>query len=104
MLLVNAILSAMVNLLILAGLPFFFYFAFQKWRRKRSFKEIAQRAGLQIGETRYIGYSLGFALAAVAILILWPPPFDLLVRKGSAMRSFASLDFSVQAITMTLLY
>ena len=104
MLLVFAALSALLNLVILAALPFFFYFAWQKWRRKRSFKEIVRRAGLQLGETRYIGYSLGFTLAAVAILIIWPPPLEPLVREGSAMRSFAGLGFGVQTIVMALLY
>ena len=104
MLLVYAALSALLNLVILAGLPFFFYFAYQKWRRKRGFKEIAQRAGLQLGEIRYIGYSLGVTLAAVALLIIWPPPLGPLVREGSAMGSFAGLGLSVQTIVMALLY
>jgi hypothetical protein len=68
MLLANAALSALVNLLVFAGLPFFTYFAYQKWRHKRAFGEISRRAGLQLGPGRYVAYSVAFALAAVAAL------------------------------------
>ena len=57
--------TTLANLVVIAGIPFFFYFAFQKWRRKRTFKEITQRAGLQLGEAKYIGYGLIVALAIV---------------------------------------
>ncbi|MCI0620127.1 MAG: hypothetical protein L0387_00355 [Acidobacteria bacterium] len=63
-LLVNAAISALLNLVLLGGLPYLFYFAYHKWRHKRGIVEIAQRAGLQLGEARYVGYSLAFSLAA----------------------------------------
>ena len=102
--LVNAALSALVNLVILVGLPFLFYFAFHKWRRKRGFGEIARRAGLQLGEVRYILYSLAFAFAGIVILILWPPPLEPLIREGSAQRAFAGLGLSGSTILLALLY
>ncbi len=104
MLLANAALSALLNLLVLAGLPFLFYFTYHKWRRKRGFREIAQRAGLQLGEGRYVGYSLAFALAAVAIFVIWPPPLEPFVREGSAQRSFVGLGLGGPTILMALLY
>ena len=104
MLLVYAALSALLNLVVLAGLPFLVYFIYQKWRRKRGFREIARRAGLQIGEARYIGYSLALTLFAVVVLVIWPPPLEPLVRQGSAMRSFAGLGLGAPTIVMALLY
>lgn len=104
MLLVNAALSALLNLLLLAGLPFLCYFAYQRWRRKRGFGEVAQRAGLQLGEGRYVGYSLAFTLAAVAILVIWPPPLEPFVRVGSAQRAFLGLGLGGPTIPMALLY
>jgi membrane protease YdiL (CAAX protease family) len=104
MVLGNAALSALLNLLLLAGFPFLFYFVYHKWRCKRGFKEIARRAGLQVGERRYIGYSLVFALVTVAVLVIRPLPLDSLVREGSAWRSFVGLGFGMPAVVMSLLY
>ncbi|HEY1378063.1 MAG TPA: type II CAAX endopeptidase family protein [Gemmataceae bacterium] len=100
----NAALSALLNLTALGGLPFLVYFAYQKWRRNRSFGEIARRAGLQLGDTRYIGYSLIAALATVAALTVWPPPLAPFLREGSPQRAFAGLGLGGQAVVMALLY
>ena len=70
-----ATISTLLNLLVLAGLPFLLYFAYQKRRHKRGIGEIAQRAGLRFGEGSYVGYSLVFALVGVAMLVIWPPPY-----------------------------
>ena len=104
MLLTNAALSALVNLLVFAGLPFFAYFVYHKWRHKRTFGEISRRAGLQLGAGRYLAYSAAFACAGVAILVLWPPPLDPLVRKGSPQRPFVGLGLGGPAVLMALLY
>jgi membrane protease YdiL (CAAX protease family) len=104
MLLANAALSALVNLLVFAGLPFFFYFVYQKCRHKRSFREISRRAGLQLGAGRYVGYSVAFALAAVAILVIWPPALDPFVRDGSPQQPFVGLGLGGPAVPMALLY
>ena len=104
MLLANAALSALVNLLVFAGLPFFAYFVYQKWRHKRAFGEILRRAGLQLGAGRYLAYSAAFACAGVAILVLWPPPLDPLLRKGSPQRPFVGLGLGGPAVLMALLY
>jgi membrane protease YdiL (CAAX protease family) len=104
MLLANAALSAVLNLLVFAGLPFFAYFVYQKWRHKRAFGEILRRAGLQLGAGRYLAYSAAFACAGVAILVLWPPPLDPLLRKGSPQRPFVGLGLGGPAVLMALLY
>src|SRR6516164_10551410 len=104
MLLANAALSALLNLLVFAGVPFFAYFVYQKWRHKRPFGEILRRAGLQLGAGRYLAYSAAVACAGVAILVLWPPPLDPLVRKGSPQRPFVGLGLGGPAVLMALLY
>jgi len=102
--LANAAISVLLNLVVLGGVPFLVYFTYQKWRHKRSFHEIARRAGLQQGEVRYIGYGLTAALVTVAILALWPPPLEPFLREGSPQRAFVGLGLSGQAIGMALLY
>jgi membrane protease YdiL (CAAX protease family) len=104
MLLANALLSALVNLLIFAGLPFLVYFAYHKWRYKRAFGEIARRAGLQLGPRRYIAYSAAFALACVVVLALWAPELEPFLREGSPQRPFVGLGLGATSVSMALLY
>jgi len=86
--LASAAISALLNLVVLGGVPFLVYFVYQKWRNKRPFSEIARRAGLQLGDGWYIALSVGVALATVAILALWPPPLDPFLREGSPQQAF----------------
>jgi membrane protease YdiL (CAAX protease family) len=104
MLLTSAALSALLNLLAIAGLPFSAYFAYQKWRHKRSLGEIARRAGLQLGPGRYVAYSVAFALAGVAALTIWPPALGPFLREGSPQQPFVGLGLSGPAVLMALLY
>jgi membrane protease YdiL (CAAX protease family) len=104
MLLATAAISALVNLLVLAALPFLFYFAYQRRRYKRRFAEVAQRAGLRLGEARYVGYSFAFALAGVTLLTIWPPPLEPFLRPGSPQQSFQGLGLAGAALPMALLY
>ena len=101
---VNAALSALLNVIVLAGIPFLFYFGYHKWRRRRTLEEVARRAGLQLGEKRYLLYSLGFALATAILLILFPPPLEPTLRPGSAAKAFAGLGFSLPTVVLALLY
>lgn len=104
MLLVNSVISAMLNLVVFGGLPFLLYFAYQKWRHKRAFGEIARRAGLQLGPARYLGYSLALALVVIAVLVIWPPPLEPFTRKGSPQKAFVGLGFGGTSALMAFLY
>jgi len=104
MLLANAVVSALINLLILAGIPFLVYFAYNKWRRKCKFEMIARQAGLQLGPVRYIGYSLVLAFVSVLVIAIWPPPVAPLIRLGSPQRPFLGLGLSGTSVAMALLY
>src|SRR2546427_13067717 len=101
--LVDAALSAFVQVALLGGVPFVIYFIYQKRRHKRTFGEIARRAGLQLGAPRYLLYSLAFALVGVVMLVLWSPPVELLTRPGSVQRQFIGLGFSMRAIALACL-
>jgi membrane protease YdiL (CAAX protease family) len=102
--LVEAVLSAIVNLILLAGLPFLGYYLFHRLRHQRSLREVALRAGLRRGELRYLGYSAAFAAAGVVLLIIWPPPLDSFTQPGSPQADFVGLGLGGQAITLALLY
>jgi membrane protease YdiL (CAAX protease family) len=100
----NAAISALLNLALLGGVPFLGYFVYQKSRHKRNLRDIARRAGLQLGEGRYLGYSLMAAVATVALLVAWPPPLEPFLREGSPQRAFVGLGLGGQALVMALLY
>jgi membrane protease YdiL (CAAX protease family) len=100
----RVIVSAFGQLLILGGVPFLTYALYQKWRNKRSWREITQRAGLQRCPMRYFLYSVAFALVVVLAIVVWPPPLDIFTREGSAQRQFVGLGFGQAAVVSALLY
>jgi membrane protease YdiL (CAAX protease family) len=104
MLAANALISALLNLIVLAALPFFIYALYQKRRNQRSFANSARRAGLQLGNPRYILYSLLFAIAAAVALILWKPPIASFTRQGSPQQAFIGLGLTGTSIFLALLY
>jgi hypothetical protein len=100
----SAAVSALAQVLLLGGVPLFGYWIWQRRRYKRTFGETARRAGLQLGKPRYLVYSLLFAAASAAFLVIWPPPLEPLIRQGSMYRQFAGLGLGGQAIAMAFLY
>ena len=99
----DAAISALFQLTVIGGVPFFGYVVFQKWRHKRTLAESARRAGLQVGERRYLTYSVALALLGNLILVMWSPSLEPFTREGSAQRPFVGLGFSLTAITMAFL-
>lgn len=102
--LANAAVSALLNVVIFAGIPFAIYYAYQKRRHRRGLKEVAQRAGIRLGESRYLVYCLVFSLVSTAILVTWPPPLEPFLREGSPQQAFVGLGLVSTAILMALLY
>ena len=67
-LVVNAAISALLNVAILAGVPFLFYFVYHTLRHKRRPGEILQRAGCKLGEGRADGRAVAPCLGAAVVL------------------------------------
>ena len=103
-LLLDAALSALLNVVVLAGIPFLVYAVYHKRRHGRTLGEIAARAGLRLGPARYIGYCAIVATAVVVFLALWPPPVSSSVREGSAFRAFQGLGSGPGTVAMALFY
>jgi membrane protease YdiL (CAAX protease family) len=102
--LINPVLSALVNLVLLVALPFLGYYLFHRWRRGRRLPEIARRAGLAVGEPRYLAYALAAALLVATVLLVWPPPLEPFLRKGSAQHDFVGLGFGLRSVVLALVY
>lgn len=104
MLIANAVVSALLNLILLAGIPFLVYGLYQRFRKNRRLAEIAQRAGLQGISPRYLAWSALVAALVVLALLIWPPAVEPMIRKGSAQHDFAGLGLNGTSIVMALLY
>jgi membrane protease YdiL (CAAX protease family) len=100
----NAAISAILQLALLGGVPFLGFLIYQRRRWKRTLREIAGRAGLQLGEPRYLFYSLAFVLAGIVGAVLWSPPLEPITRRGSMLREFVGLGSGLSAIAIALLY
>lgn len=101
--LIHSVVSALLQVALLGGVPFLAYAAYQRWRHKRPFRDICKRAGLQVGEPRYLLYSALLGLAVVVALILWTPPLEALIREGSGQAKFAGLGITLASVTMAVL-
>ena len=102
--LANAVASAVLNLVLFAGIPFLLYYLWHRIRHGRRLPEVARRAGLQVGDPRYVAYSAVFAAVSVAALFLWSPPLDVFTREGSAQREFVGLGITGTSVALALLY
>lgn len=102
--LANAAISALMQLMLFGGIPLLAYFSYQRLRNKRSWPEIAKRAGLRSSPWRYVLYSLGFTLISVSAILIWPPPLDAFTREGTALHDFAGLDPGLHAFALAFLY
>jgi membrane protease YdiL (CAAX protease family) len=102
--LLEPVLSALVNVVLLVAIPFGGYALFHRWRRGRRWPEIARRAGLAVGEPRYVAYALAASALVVLAFLLWPPPLAPLVQPSSPQHDFVGLGFGLRSVVLALLY
>ena len=100
----QTVLSALLNVLLLAGLPFLVYALYQRRKHGRSWRESMERAGLRLGDLRYVGYCFAVGAVALAFLLFWFPPADVLAREGSAFEAFRGLGLGTRTAVAALLY
>jgi membrane protease YdiL (CAAX protease family) len=100
----DSVSTALLQLIVLGGVPFLAYATYERRRHKHSLREIRKRAGLQFGQPRYLLYSLALTAIVVAALLVWTPPLEPLTREGSAQAKFAGLGLTAGSIAGALLY
>ena len=97
--------SALIQLLLLGGVPLLLYGLYHRIRHQRSWREIAQRAGLSAGDLRYAGYALAAALAVAAALVAasrGAPGF--FAREELAVRQFTGAGITLESVLAALVY
>jgi membrane protease YdiL (CAAX protease family) len=102
--LANAAVSALFNVVLLAGIPFLVYYLWHRLKHGRRLPEVARRAGLQLGDPKYIAWSAALAAFTVAGLLLRSLPVDVFTREGSPQREFLGLGITGTSVAMALLY
>ncbi len=101
----SALLSAILQVAILGGVPLLLYTAWQKWRHGRSFQDIRERTGLVIGDMRTLPVALATAALLVLILVVFPPPMEFFTQgENSPQKRMVGLGWSAQAWTIALSY
>lgn len=100
----NVLISSLVNVTLLAGIPFAIYLLVRRRKDDLAFGDALAAVGLKVGDTRYIAYGLIFALITVAAIMIRPPAAELSVREGSAFKVFDGLGFGGRTLTMALIY
>lgn len=103
-LLAQALGSALANLLLLVVVPLAAYLAYHRVRHRRRPAEAFARAGLQLGERRYLGIAAVAAAGLLAAVLAFPPPLEGSTAEGSAFAPFAGLGLGPVAVLMALLY
>ncbi|MBT8402006.1 MAG: CPBP family intramembrane metalloprotease [Rhodothermia bacterium] len=96
--------SALVNVVLLAVIPFAIYLLIRRRRDHVGLREVVRAVGLKVGDTRYVGYGLIFGLITVLAIVIRPPAAELSVREGSAFQIFDGLGFSGTTLIMALVY
>lgn len=106
--LASAAVSAFAQLILLAGVPLLGYALYLRFRHHEGTRTALTRAGLRLGERRYLWWSavlaLGLALLVTAIVLVLEPPLEPLMRPGSALHAFSGLGLTGTAIVLALLY
>lgn len=102
--LANLAVSALLNLVVLFAIPFAAYWGYHRWRHGRGLRETARRAGLQLGEMRYLGHAAVLAGLSVGAFLWLSPAPSAFTTGDSPQRVFAGLGLNGASVTMALLY
>jgi membrane protease YdiL (CAAX protease family) len=104
MMLADAAVTAALQLVVLGVMPVLAFWLYHRVRHKRTFADVAARAGLQLGETRYLAHGIAMALSGVGVLLIWTPPLEPMTRQGSAQHQFVGLGLGLQSFALAFLH
>lgn len=97
------VVSAVLNALILGGIPLLVFYIWQK-RRGRSNAAVLDRAGLRRGDWQTIRWCAIVACAGVLAIAVVPPPIAAFNRASSPQRAFIGIGWLWPAVPMAIIY
>ena len=101
----NEMLSAILQVIFIGGVPLMLYTAWHKLRHKRSLREIRTRAGLVVGDASMLRYAIGFAILSTLVSIFFPPPMEFLTEaEGSPHLKMVGLGWASDAWAIAVAY
>jgi len=92
------------NLLLLVVLPMGAYLAWHRFRHGRELGEILDRAGLRLGETRFLVPAGGMSLLVLVAAVVWHPSPEVMGREGMASSLFVGAGLGGRTWLAALLY
>lgn len=102
--LIQTAVNTSFNLVLLVGIPLLFYYAVHRRRHQRGIAEVMGRAGMRLGESRYLWYAAG----GVVVVLLWiavlPPDLEVITREGTVQHRFAGRGIDVDTVSSAALY
>lgn len=106
--LATAAVSALFQVLLFAGLPLLGYLVYLRVRRRIGAVSALRRAGLQLGDPRFLWLGAGLSVLASLVIVLifavWQPSLTALTRTGSALHPFVGLGLGGSALVLALIY
>jgi hypothetical protein len=85
------------NLVLLVGIPLLFYYTVHRRRHERGIAEVMGRAGMRLGESRYLWYAVGGVVVVVLWITVLPPDLEVITREGTVQHRFAGRGIDVSA-------
>lgn len=101
----SAVQSAFMQLVVLGGVPFLFYYLYHRIRFGRSLKEVAARAGLCVGRPQYIRYALvATVVIAIALVAGSRGLSEAFVRENLAQGQFTGMGITWESIAAAAVF
>lgn len=100
----NVVVSSVLQLAVLGGIPSLVYYVYHRVRFDRNLREVAVRLGLCVGRTQFILYGLAAAVGIVIALVATRGSLEPFFREGLAQRQFVGVGVTPQSIAAALFY
>lgn len=100
----SIILSGLIQFAFLAALPLLLYVGWHRRRHARPMAETMARAGLVLGDRRYLGLEIAGAVVVASCWLAFHPDLEPLTRHGSGAAGFAGTGLSPLVVGAALTY
>jgi membrane protease YdiL (CAAX protease family) len=97
-------MGTLSNLVVLVVIPLLGYYAYHRFRHKRTLGGVLKRAGLNRGEPGYLKYATAGVAIIVAGVWLFPPDLEVITREGTVQHGFLGAGLGIEPLLAAALY